>query len=139
MKSEQLALDVLKHWDVTKVYDPEIRKCLDEQADYVYPYYSEGGMKMKFTVSELKKRKALQEEAGEEMYKEPQTVPLLPRFIKEEETLSGASRGSAYHKFLELLDFAKNTKQMIWKQRWKGLRKMDVYRGKWQNVLRQKI
>ena len=33
---------------------------------------------MKFTVSELKKRKALQEEAGEEMYKEPQTVPLLP-------------------------------------------------------------
>lgn len=73
------------------------------------------------------------------MYKEPQTVPLLPRFIKEEETLSGASRGSAYHKFLELLDFAKNTKQMIWKQRWKGLRKMDVYRGKWQNVLRQKI
>lgn len=45
MKSEQLALDVLKHWDVTKVYDPEIRKCLDEQADYVYPYYSEGGMK----------------------------------------------------------------------------------------------
>ena len=41
------------------------------------------------------------------MYKEPQTVPLLPRFIKEEETLSGASRGSAYHKFLELLDFAK--------------------------------
>ena len=107
VKSEQLALDVLKHWDVTKVYDPEIRKCLDEQADYVYPYYSEGGMKMKFTVSELKKRKALQEEAGEEMYKEPQTVPLLPRFIKEEETLSGASRGSAYHKFLELLDFAK--------------------------------
>ena len=59
------------------------------------------------TVSELKKRKALQEEAGEEMYKEPQTVPLLPRFIKEEETLSGASRGSAYHKFLELLDFCK--------------------------------
>ena len=107
VKSEQLALDVLKHWDVTKVYDPEIRKCLDEQADYVYPYYSEGGMKMKFTVSELKKRKALQEEAGEEMYKEPQTVPLLPRFIKEEETLSGASRGSAYHKFLELLDFCK--------------------------------
>ena len=57
VKSEQLALDVLKHWDVTKVYDPEIRKCLDEQADYVYPYYSEGGMKMKFTVSELKKER----------------------------------------------------------------------------------
>lgn len=107
MKAEQLALDVLKHWDVTKVYDPKIRNCLDEQADYIYPYYSEGGMKLKFTVSELKKRTALQEEAGEEMYKEPEIVPLIPRFIKEEETLSGASRGSAYHKMLELLDFAK--------------------------------
>ena len=95
VKSEQLALDVLKHWDVTKVYDPEIRKCLDEQADYVYPYYSEGGMKMKFTVSELKKRKALQEEAGEEMYKEPQTVPLLPRFIKRKK-LFPALHGEAH-------------------------------------------
>ena len=64
VKSEQLALDVLKHWDVTKVYDPEIRKCLDEQADYVYPYYSEGGMKMKFTVSELKKKKGAARRSG---------------------------------------------------------------------------
>ena len=60
---------------------------------------------MKFTVSELKKRTALSEEAGEEMYAEPEVVPFIPDFLKEEETLTGASRGSAYHKLLELLDF----------------------------------
>ena len=32
-------------------------------------------------------------------------VPLLPKFLKEEETLVGASRGTAYHRAMELLDF----------------------------------
>ena len=32
-------------------------------------------------------------------------MPLIPRFLTEEEGLTGASRGSAYHKLLELLDF----------------------------------
>ena len=57
-------------------------------------------MKLKFTVSELKKRAVLAEEAGEEMYEEPEVIPLLPAFMKEEEALTGASRGSAYHKLI---------------------------------------
>ena len=32
-------------------------------------------------------------------------VPLLPKFLKAEETLVGASRGTAYHRAMELLDF----------------------------------
>ena len=40
------------------------------------------------------------------MYEEPDVVPLIPQFLKEEEELKGASRGSAYHKLLELLDFS---------------------------------
>lgn len=40
------------------------------------------------------------------MYEEPEVIPLLPEFLKEEETLTGASRGSAYHKLMELLDFS---------------------------------
>lgn len=39
------------------------------------------------------------------MYEEPEVVPLIPGFLKEEEALTGASRGSAYHKLMELLDF----------------------------------
>ena len=74
--------------------------------DYRYPYEAEGVMKLKFTVSELKKRASLSEEAGEEMYEEPEVVPMIPQFLKEEEILTGAPRGSAYHKLLELLDFS---------------------------------
>ena len=32
-------------------------------------------------------------------------IPLIPRFLQEREELAGASRGRAYHKLLELLDF----------------------------------
>ena len=104
-RADLLSLDVLKHWDPDGSYAPGLRRQLDAQMDYVYSFGDEGRMKMKFTVSELKKRTALSEEAGEEMYTEPEVVPFIPEFLREEEILTGASRGSAYHKVLELLDF----------------------------------
>ena len=105
IRAEVMAEDVLRSWDISGIYIPGFRERLDEQFDYVYPYENEGKMKLKFTVSELKKRASLAEEAGEEMYEEPVVVPLIPEFLKGEESLTGASRGSAYHKLLELLDF----------------------------------
>ena len=104
-QAEELAEDTLRNWNKEKVYIPELRKRFDGQMDYQYPFESEGQMKLKFTVSELKKHASLVEEPGEEMYAEPEVVPLIPVFLKEEEALSGAPRGSAYHKLLELLDF----------------------------------
>lgn len=104
-QAEVMAEDVLRNWDASQVYEPELRERLDAQIDYVYPFEDEGKMKLKFTVSELKKWASLAEEAGEEMYEEPVVVPLIPEFLKEEEILTGAPRGSAYHKLLELLDF----------------------------------
>ena len=104
-QAEVVAEDVLRNWDASQVYEPELRERLDAQIDYVYPFEDEGKMKLKFTVSELKKWASLAEEAGEEMYEEPVVVPLIPEFLKEEEILTGAPRGSAYHKLLELLDF----------------------------------
>ena len=74
--ADVLARDTLEHWDCTKHHAPEYGKCLKEQMDYTYPWEAEGQMKLKFTVSELKKRTALREEAGEEMYQEPDVVPL---------------------------------------------------------------
>ena len=105
VQTEVMAEDVLRNWDDSQVYEPELRERLDAQIDYVYPFEDEGKMKLKFTVSELKKWASLAEEAGEEMYEEPVVVPLIPEFLKEEEILTGAPRGSAYHKLLELLDF----------------------------------
>lgn len=106
-KGDELALDVLEHWDREQVYDRDARMQFDEQMNYFYPYAAEGRMKLKFTVSELKKRMYLAEEAGEELYREPEIVPLIPRFLRQEEGLTGSSRGSAYHKVMELLDFTK--------------------------------
>ena len=55
---------------------------------------------------------------GEFLYEEPEVVPLLPRFLQEEEEKGGAARGTAYHRVLELLDFteeydAKGLKEAI--------------------------
>lgn len=106
VQAEMLARDVLEHWDTSNVYHPELREHLEKQMSYQYPYENDRKLKLKFTVSELKKRTYLEEESGEMPFEEPEIVPLLPQFLQEEEELTGASRGSAYHKLLELLDFA---------------------------------
>lgn len=123
-QTEQLALDVLEHWDTSKSYLPSLGETLEEQMDYIYPYQEDGKMKLKFTVSELKKRAYLEEESGEEMYAEPEIVPLIPKFMQEEEEgLKGASRGSAYHKLLELLDFSKVYDEKLLKEVIDGFQK----------------
>lgn len=116
-QAEVIAREVLEHWDTTKVYLPGAEEKLEQQMNFLYPYKEEGKMKLKFTVSELKKRESLQEEAGEELIQEPEIVPLLPHFMEEQkEGLTGASRGSAYHKFLELHDFSKEYTEELLKE-----------------------
>lgn len=102
-----LAREVLEHWDVRRIYDEKLREHLEEQLRFCYPYEKAGKQKRKFTVSELKKRAHFAGDMEEDMWEEPEVIPLLPQFLKETEELLGASRGSAYHKFLELLDFSK--------------------------------
>ena len=114
-QAEVLAREVLEHWDTEKSYMPEWKELLSEQMNYTYPYLQEEQMKLKFTVSELKKRiyageqmREMQEDGGEELYQEPEIVPLVPGFMQDQkEGLTGASRGTAYHKLMELLDFTR--------------------------------
>lgn len=110
-KGDEIARDVLEHWDTEVVYDEELQKHLKEQGAFSYPYQEEQKMQLKFTVSELKKHAYLKEESGEMLYEEPEIVPLIPKFMQETEELKGASRGSAYHKVLELLDFREEYKE----------------------------
>ena len=107
-QAESLARDILEHWNTEHIYHKALRERLPEQLEYTYPYGQEQKLKLKFTVSELKKRAYPSEESGEELYEEPEIVPLLPEFLKESAELTGASRGSAYHKLLELLDFSQD-------------------------------
>ena len=103
----------LMNWDTEIVYDSGLHEALKEQFSYRYPYGKSRQQKLKFTVSELKKRVYLAETFGEESeeygelpYEEPDVVPLIPKFLQEEEELAGAGRGTAYHRLMELLDFS---------------------------------
>ena len=82
---------------------------IEEAFSYRYPHQGEDQMKMKYTVSELKKYAAVsEEEDGEMLIPEEEIVPILPKFMKEEEEVKGVTKGTVYHKVLELLDLTKN-------------------------------
>lgn len=81
--------------------------------------YADEGLKelvTKTSVSELKKAQMDLDFAGE-LFPEKEIVPYIPAFMQEEQEMSGADRGSAYHRVMELLDFEKvldreNNKEM---------------------------
>ena len=95
---------VLREWDTESVYDEKLKAHLEEQFSYSYPYKKATEMKQKASVSELKKQLYLENEEIEEEV----IIPLLPKFMQQEEAFSGASRGTAYHRVLELLDFSED-------------------------------
>ncbi len=80
---------------------------LCERLQKPYAHENLAGLFVKTTVSELKKE-GMQEEAAEglTLFPEEEVVPYLPQFVKEqEETVSGTTRGSAYHRLLEIFPF----------------------------------
>ncbi len=106
----------LEEWDTEQIYDEEMKSSLEEQFSYLYPYSRLEGKKLKYTVSELKKRAYLAEEAGELLCEEETVIPLIPKFLQTETGLTGASRGSAYHRVMELFDFTGDyDRESVWK------------------------
>ncbi|MCM1135353.1 MAG: helicase-exonuclease AddAB subunit AddA [Clostridium sp.] len=108
--------------------DNAIMAQLSERFARTYRYQYLSGLFVKTTVSELKKKamhdipeqstEILEGDSGGGgrlekaftgvLFEEPEIVPYIPSFIRqEEEQMSGADRGSAYHKAMELLDFKK--------------------------------
>ncbi len=57
-------------------------------ADYKYPYMPETAMKVKMSVSEIKKKDTLQQN---------REISELPQFMQENKNLTGAERGTAIH------------------------------------------
>ncbi len=84
---------------------PEERR-ITEHFAYVYPYASAGQVRMKVSVSELKKQHMEEEQAeGDTLFPEEEIVPYIPQFISQKTEVSAVQRGTAYHKLLELLDY----------------------------------
>lgn len=107
--------------------DRQLMKKLSEKLKRQYPYSYLSELYVKTTVSELKKAgmERLTEQSIEaaehdfgggsrtepafnrRLYEEPEVIPYIPSFVREQAGISGTDRGSAYHKIMELLDFKK--------------------------------
>ena len=86
--------------------EEEIFRIFQERFSYQYPYDIHHPVPAKITVSELKRQSQDGDSQSEELYFEPDVIPLVPEFIqKKEEKLTGALRGTAYHRVLECLDY----------------------------------
>ncbi|MCM1161201.1 MAG: helicase-exonuclease AddAB subunit AddA [Roseburia sp.] len=97
---------LLKDWQQEEINQALLEK-LQEKFSYQYPHEILSRMYTKTSVSELKLE--AMKEGGEELHSifetERPPVPYLPGFLREEQEAGGTSRGSAYHKVLELLDY----------------------------------
>ncbi len=96
---------------MNEIYEPKLHDMMKEQFEFIYPYEKSSMRKLKFTVTELKKRayeigldggEEEREEEGELLQEEPEVVPMIPQFLQEDEVLAGAARGTAYHRVMEL-------------------------------------
>ena len=82
------------------VHNREIREELERAAGYSYPYEAQMGIPVKLTISELKKaEQELDTDAGSLIPEE--TEPVVPRFISRQEPVTGAARGTLYHRVLK--------------------------------------
>ena len=71
-----------------------------------YRYSGLAGLYTKTTVSELKiAAMADRDEEAYHTFEEKEVQPYIPAFRRGEEKMSGAVRGNAYHRVMELLDF----------------------------------
>ena len=100
----EIVKDKLKSGNYT--YDKSVYDVIDKRFKYQYPYLEEVNLKTKFTVSELKKNR-LMDDYDYGIFEEETVVPYVPDFVQEKESINGSYKGSVYHKVLELIDFEK--------------------------------
>ncbi|MBD5508556.1 MAG: helicase-exonuclease AddAB subunit AddA [Lachnospiraceae bacterium] len=99
--------------DPEKEVDAELMTKMSYRFSHTYPHENLRELYTKTTVSELKKA-GMQEETdvSVKLYEEKPVVPYLPKFIENDERVTGSMRGSAFHKVMELLDFRELTEEV---------------------------
>ena len=86
--------------------DEEVARHLQEAFEFTYPYEHLQKLYTKTTVSELKiVAMADKDEAAYHQFEEREVEPVVPAFRKEREGITATTRGNAYHKVMELLDY----------------------------------
>ncbi|MFV0363138.1 MAG: helicase-exonuclease AddAB subunit AddA [Suipraeoptans sp.] len=109
--SNTITKDQITNFDEHRIYHKEMTEAIKMQFAENSALSENDNIKMKISVSELKKLAYEEEEESEKakvvnMY-ESEAESIVPKFIKGEEKLAGAKRGTAYHRVMELLDFRK--------------------------------
>ena len=83
----------------------ELLNTLMDHFRFEYPYRNLAGLYTKTTVTELKMAAMEEKDEGAfHTFHEAEVVPYIPKFMQEEEEVSGTTRGSAFHKVMEILD-----------------------------------
>ena len=107
-RREQLRLIACGETPLTGDPEENERKLMHLRESFAYQYPHPGLQKLytKTTVSELKiAAMAEKDEAAFHTFEEKEVVPYIPGFRREQEKVSGAVRGNAFHRVMELLDF----------------------------------
>lgn len=107
-RNKELLLD----WNTDVVYDEAMRAELKKHLNYSYPYNEEAELKAKMTVTELKLLSQMVEEedavelldSRETAQAHTQAEAYVPKFLRQEETISRMNLGTLYHKVLETID-----------------------------------
>lgn len=88
-------------------HDEALKQLVEERFSYHYPYEDEKQIPVKVSVSQLKKAGMEESEIGKELFGTEELEPIVPAFMKKEnaERMTGADRGTAYHRLLECLDY----------------------------------
>ena len=83
---------------------------LSERLDHSYGHKNLSQLYTKTTVSELKKAAYPAEEGAKPMFEEEKEKVTIPKFMKGEEKVLGTTRGTAFHKVMEVFPFEKYAK-----------------------------
>ena len=78
---------------------------LKERLEYYYGHNELADLYTKTTVSELKKAAYPVEEGAKPLFEEEREKVTLPKFMKGEEKVLGTTRGTAFHKVMEVFPF----------------------------------
>jgi ATP-dependent helicase/nuclease subunit A len=103
----------LEELDSSVVYSKEMKERIERYLRFEYPYLADLKLHSKFTVSEIKKMygqydKEETSDTLKELEEETEVLNTLPTFMKkEQEQVDKATRGTMYHKVLEVLDETK--------------------------------
>ena len=112
----QKDIQELEAIDGDKSYDSGLKEEIKSRFNYEYKYSKEANLKVKMTVSELKKLGQYQdEEQSVKLYpatkdndkEKSQVEATVPAFLRQEEAITGTDRGTLYHKVLELIDLTR--------------------------------